>query len=114
MRYETLKNAIQEAKARLTDECCDILDNVLDRFDEDDKSIDLDDIYDAISDEVDNFFIYYDDAWSYLENNSITDFDDAIYAGCTSVCSIAYYYAKEEIDNELDLWEAENSEEEDE
>ena len=114
MRYETLKNAIEEAQCDLSDVCTDILDNVLNMFDESMDDIDVDDVYDILNQECDDYFIYYDDAWDYLRDNSITDFDDAVANGCTNVCAIACWYAYQEISDNLELYMAEQNEEEDE
>ena len=103
MRYEDLKNAIQSCQADVSADASTILDYVLDRFEEGQEDIDIDEVYDAIRDECDNYFIYYSDAWNYLEDNCITDFDEAISNCCTSVCSIAYFYAEQEILDNLNL-----------
>lgn len=74
----------------------DILSSVLDRYSEDEE-IDENDVYDAILDEVGEYFIYYSDAWDYLQDNAITDFEDAFYEwNTTDVCGIASYYLCED------------------
>ena len=100
MDYEYLKEAIQSAQCDVSDVASSVLDYVLDRFDGEEE-IDEDDVYDAIREESDSYFIYYDDAYDYLRDNCITDFDEAIGDGCTSVCSIAYYYLVQEIEENL-------------
>ena len=102
MDYEQLKEAIQSAQCDVSDVASDVLDYVLDRFDGEEE-IDEDDEYDAIRDECDAYFTYYDDAWDYLRDNCITDFDEAVRDGFMSVCSIAYYYLEQEILDNLRL-----------
>ena len=103
MRYEELKDAIENAGCSVSNVAQDVLVYVLDRFDEDDE-IEEDDVYDAIRDECDSYFTYYSDAWDYLIDNNITDFEDAIrYGGCENVSSIAYYYLEQEINDNLCL-----------
>ena len=101
LTYEELKERIENAQMDVSSQASDVLGYVLDRYDEDDQEIDEDEVYDAISEDCDNYFIYYSDAWNYLEDNCITDFDDAVAEGCTGVCSIAYYYLRDEIMNIL-------------
>ena len=103
MRYEDLKNAIENASCDVSDVAETVLGYVLDRFDEDNEDIDEGEVYDAIREECDNYFTYYSDAWDYLQNNSITDFDEAINDGFTGICGFAYYYLVEEINDNLCL-----------
>ena len=104
MRYEELKDAITNAMISVSPEASDVLQYVLDRYDEDSEDIDESSVYDAISEECDSMFTYYSDAWDYLRDNGITDFDEAINeCGCTNVCSIAWYYLRQEVEGELCL-----------
>lgn len=51
---------------------------------------------DVVIEKIDNYFVYYSDAWEYLSNNHITDFEEAMEYGLTNVCAIATYYLNEE------------------
>ena len=104
LTYEELKERIENAQMDVSSQASDVLGYVLDRYDEDDDNIDEYDVEDAIMEECDEYFTYYDDAWEYLQENCITDFDDAVAEGCTGVCSIAYYYLRDEIMNILELY----------
>lgn len=103
MLYEELKEAISNAQCSVSSVASDVLDNVLDRYDEDDEDIDEWDVWDAIDEEIDNYFIYYSDAWDYLQETGTTDFDEAIHEGCTGICEFACYYLRDEIASELHL-----------
>ena len=103
MRYEDLKDAICNAMSSVSGEAEDVLQRVLDRYDEDDENIDESDVYDYVYEEAGDYFIYYSDAFDYLQDNSITDYDDAICEGCHDVCSIATYYLIEEVNENLCL-----------
>lgn len=51
---------------------------------------------DLVNEKVNDYFIYYSDAWEYLQDNDITDFSDAFDNGCTQVCEIAAFYLSDE------------------
>lgn len=51
---------------------------------------------DLVNEKVNDYFIYYSDAWEYLQDNDITDFSDAFDNGCTQVCEIATFYLMNE------------------
>lgn len=88
---------------RLCDECLsgmceDIISSVVDNMYDDQEYDSLDDLMDDVMYELDSYFTYYSDAWDYLQDNCITDFDEAIKEwGVHDVCGIACYYAREEI-----------------
>ena len=104
MRYEELKDAIKNAKVNLSDMACHVFDYVLDRFDETDEDIDENDVYDAVYEECDSMFIYYSDAWDYLQDQCITDFTEAIdNVGAKNICGIACYYLEQEVLDSLCL-----------
>ena len=61
----------------------------------DDLEWDIDNLeidVDLVNEKVNDYFIYYSDAWEYLQDNDITDFQYAFKWGCTDICSIATYY----------------------
>lgn len=98
MKYAELRNMCEESLSGLA---YDITDNILSGMDEDEE-IDQSDFEDRINEEIDNYFIYYQDAWEYLQDNNITDFEDAIRDwGCTDICAIASYYARDEVLNDI-------------
>lgn len=103
MLYEELKEAISNAQCSVSSVASDVLDNVLDRYEEDDEDIDEWDVWDAIDEEIDNYFIYYSDAWDYLQETCTTDFEEAIHEGHTGICGFACYYLRDEIAGELHL-----------
>ena len=62
------------------------------------ESQNIDELYELSWEEVDREFIYYSDAFNYLMDNNITDFEDAFKEfGATNVCGIAYYYCLNEV-----------------
>ena len=105
MSYEELVDAIINAQNSVSSEASDVLQYVLDRWDEGDDDISECDVYDAVMEECDSYFIYYSDAWDYLRDNNITDFFDAVNNGCDNICSIAYWYLQQEINENLCLQE---------
>lgn len=116
--YEVATTAVDSVMDDLIDEVDDLKErlNDLENIAEDVIDDDLDDILsdinalrdrvddieyseeltDALHEEMDRAFIYYSDAWDYLQERGITDFEDAFKNGCTNICSIAYYYLSEE------------------
>ena len=84
----------------------DIGFQILDCLDDEDD-IDESDFSDYVTQELDSYFTYYDDAWDYLQDNNITDFRDAMYEwNATDICAIAMYYAYTEICDEVSsYWE---------
>ena len=103
MTYNELKDAIESVQHAVSDDACNVLDYILDRYSDEDEDIDEYDVYDAIIEECDSYLIYYSDAWEYLSSNNITDFDEAIAEGNKDVCSIACYYLTQEINDNLRL-----------
>lgn len=52
---------------------------------------------DLVIEKINDHFIYYDDAWDYLKNQDIVDFEEAIaLGGFHNICGIATYYLMEE------------------
>ena len=47
-----------------------------------------------VEEEIDDSLIYYASAWQYLQQSGITDFEEAIQEGCTTLTSIACYYLR--------------------
>lgn len=101
MRKEQLQKLIENELSGIS---YDIGFNILDRL-EDDEDIDIYQMEDLINEEIDGWFIYYSDAWDYLQDNQITDFSEAIQEwGATDICAIATYYAREEIENDFNYY----------
>ena len=102
MKYAKLKELCESMCGEVGDICM----YVLDRFDEDDE-IDFDTFLECASEEIDSYFTYYDDAWSYLQDNQITDFKEAFYEwNATDVCGIACYYLYEQLSSDVgDYWD---------
>lgn len=103
MLYNRVKRMINES---VDSEFVDVFENALEHFDQD-EDVDEYDYEDAIRDECDSWFIYYQDAWDYLQDNNITDFDEAIDEwGAKDVCAIACYYFVEACMRELsEYWD---------
>ena len=80
-------------------------DIIRDMIDENDN---FQDLYDNYPYEIDRSLIYYSDAFNYLMDENITDYEDAINWGATNITSIAYYYLTEEISNALNDLENNN------
>ena len=113
MKYAELRRLCDESLAGISE---DIIDNILSGMDEDEE-FDIEDIECRIDEELDSYFTYYSDAWEYLQDNNITDFEDAFYEwNATGICSIACYYAHGEVCSELEYYwdEYEDTEGEDE
>ena len=59
---------------------------------------DIETMYELVWDYCDNEMIYYSQAFNYLMDNNITDFEESIKEfGCTNVCGIAFYYLYNEV-----------------
>lgn len=112
MKYSELRRLCDESLSGISET---IIDYVLCGLDEEeDIDYDIEDIEERINEELDNYFTYYSDAWEYLQDNCITDFEDAFYEwNATDICSIACYYAHEEVLSDLQSYwdEYEGSEE---
>lgn len=52
-----------------------------------------------IIDKINEHFVYYDDAWEYLQCSDITDFEEAFDNGITDITGIATYYLEQEYYN---------------
>lgn len=59
------------------------------------------DIYELIHWELDNYFIYYNDAWEYMKNWGPTDLSHAVMEGFHTISQIAYFHLQEEVFNIL-------------
>ncbi len=71
-----------------------------DEIEKEDLESAMDEFYYGDRDEI----IYYDEAFEYLQDNNIYDFDEAIQAGYLNIVDIANFY---KIDNdEKELWDA--------
>ena len=92
----TLKELREMSRDGMSDEAINVIDNVIDNYEKEED--DEEDVYDNLWNECDEAFIYYSDAFRYLEDNNITDFSEAINEfGCKNVCSIACYYLMQEL-----------------
>lgn len=97
MNARELREILENAD--LTPTAYDIVDNVLCEIGDE---VDEYDLRDEVMNEIDSQFIYYDDAWNYLQEQNITDFTDAINEfGCTDLMGIATYYLLQEIDKQF-------------
>lgn len=97
MKARELREILENADLSAT--AYDIVDAVLDNIGED---VDEYDLRDEVLNEIDSQFIYYDDAWNYLQEQDITDFTNAIREfGCTDLMGIASYYVLEEIEEQF-------------
>lgn len=101
MKYETLKRLISE---NLDGVALDIATNVCELWDEGDE-ISYDDFVDEIAQECDSWFTYYSDAWEYLQDENITDFEEAFQEwAVTDICGIACYYAEQRVRDDVWNW----------
>lgn len=80
----------EKLRGELDEDEWEEIENDLDDIDNEiyNLEVDTDKVIEAISDH----FIYYSDAWEYLQNADQTDFEDAFNYGATDVCAIATYY----------------------
>ena len=97
MKARELREILENAD--LSPTAYDIVDSVLDNIGDD---VDEYDIRDEIMNEIDSQFIYYDDAWNYLQEQDITDFTNAIREfGASDLMGIASYYVLQEIEEQF-------------
>lgn len=100
MDKEKALESLNSLRYKYSEEAQNVIENVYTNYDE---KIPLED---RIFEEVGEYFIYYSDAFNYLRDNHIYDFEDAISEGFgKNVCSIASYYLEQEVFdllNELD------------
>ena len=94
MLHNDLVDVLSENLTSLSDNAVDVLEAIIDGYvleDEDDFEV-------ALSEELDNQFMYWADAFDYLKDNSICNFEEAINElGATSIEQFAYYYLEQEI-----------------
>lgn len=109
--YDIIEQLVDEQK----DECpyydelnelCIRVENAETEQELDDIESDLDDLaleidnmtldHDKVIDAISDYFIYYSDAFDYLQNQDITDFTEAIEYGYKDICSIATFYLLKE------------------
>ena len=90
-RLDELEENLQE---ELTEIDLEEIENDLDDIDSEiyDLELDSDKVIEAICDH----FIYYADAWEYLQSTGQTDFEDAFNYGAMDICAIATYYMMRE------------------
>ncbi len=112
MRKSTFKRLLEDYSNELSSQAYNVLDCISDDLD----TLTQDDIQDNLYNYLDGEFIYYSDAFDYLTDNNITDFEDAIKNyGAYDVCSIACYCLEQEIMNFLyEQWDYYESEEDEE
>lgn len=90
-------------KWEYSDEAVRLVDNILNNYD----LVTDDDVRQAVWEEVDNAFIYYADAWDYLKQSGVTDFEEPVKEGFTGITQIAVYYCEQEVYEilgKIDLW----------
>ena len=91
---EQLKEQLENNRFRCSEKCYDAISDIIEYYNFDNE----DEFTDHIYEEIGEAFIYYADAYEYLQSENITDFKDALNSGFgENVCSIASYYLEEEI-----------------
>lgn len=88
--YDDLDDLVVRVENTETEEELDEIESDLDDLIYEIDNITLDD--DKVIELLSDYFMYYSDAFDYLQNNDITDFDEAIEMGNRDICSIATYY----------------------
>lgn len=96
-KNELLKK-LEKCGRGYSDEARSIIDNIIvNSFSIDEEKAEFD-FENLIFGEIDSSMIYYSDAWSYLQDNNITDFEDAIKEyEAYNITSIACYYLQQEV-----------------
>lgn len=91
---EEWKSKIEDTKVDIEDaediETLEGIENYIDHLEWDIEHLEID--TDLVNEKVNDYFIYYNDAYDYLQDNNITDFEDAFNNGYTDICGIATYY----------------------
>lgn len=93
--YSELRNLLTNGDIRwdFTKDAIDAVDSVLSSLEEDGDA----DIQDLIWQTLDSSCMYYSDAFNYLQECNIIDFEDAFKQGFYNLCGIYYYYLEEEV-----------------
>lgn len=89
---EALEAAVKENEFDFSDEAVQAVYDVIDRLAENPEE----NVYDLLQEVLDDDFIYYSDAFEYLQKTNNTDFEDPVKEGFTGVCQIAYYFCEQE------------------
>ena len=89
---EALEAAVKENEFEFSDEAVQAVYDVIDRLAENPEE----DVYDLLWEVLDDAFIYYSDAFEYLQKTGNTDFEEPVKEGFTGVCQIAYYFCEQE------------------
>ena len=91
---ERLMEQLENNKWDCSEKCYNALDDIINYYDFNNE----DEFTENIYDEVGEAFIYYADAFDYIREQWITDFQDAFNEGFgENVCTIATYYLEQEI-----------------
>ena len=97
MTLEELKKAYEEGSRELSDEAQSVLFYTIDELEEEEEPGE-DEVEQRLWENLDNQFIYTQDAYDYLENQHILDFSEAIQEmGAHTPEQIAYYFLEQEI-----------------
>lgn len=90
---ERLNEQLEENKYHCSDYCFDAINDLINDYEWKNE----DDFRDYIFEEVGETFIYYKDAFNFIVDRWITDFEEAFNVGLTGICQIASYYLEQEV-----------------
>ena len=88
------------ADLSVSDKASEALENLADEY------ADLDDMRDARCDEAESLLTWDEDCFSYLQDNDVTDWTDAIDDGRYTLADVARFFLEREIDEAIDSLEA--------
>ena len=88
------------ADLSVSDKASEALENLADEY------ADLDDMRNALYDEAESLLTWNDNCFTYLEDNDITEWEDAIDDGRYTVMDVARFFLEREIDEAIDSLEA--------
>ena len=96
MTKEDIENLLESKEGSMSDEAYTVLENIMNEYDLNDE----DDFQTALNEQLGNQFVYYSDAFDFLQKQCITDYSKAIAEyGAKTVTEFAYYYLEDEIYN---------------
>lgn len=95
-KFDAYREKLEEIQYDYSDEAYEIVCSIINELeDNENKNVD---VCDLVWERIDEEFIYYADAFKFLQENHYYDFEDAFKEGFgKNVCTIACYYCEQEV-----------------
>lgn len=93
MNKEKLLEAQEKTYYRFSDEAREALGGMINAAIDEDG---LEWFSDTLWEVTEDTFMYYNDAWDYMKHYGDTDLEEAVRAGFTNICGVAWYNLEQE------------------